>query len=101
MRIAAGNIRAGGGRRVEAIARQLGRWAPDVVALGEFRATAPSAGLACALAAHGLVHQRSTADAVALGANCLLVASPPAGPRDPTGRGSFQSGIDSHGRSVR
>lgn len=33
MRIVTWNIRAGGGRRVEAIARQLGRWAPDVVAL--------------------------------------------------------------------
>jgi len=57
MRIVAWNIRAGGGRRVDAIARQLHRWAPDVVALSEFRATAPSLALAARLAADGLPHQ--------------------------------------------
>jgi exonuclease III len=46
MRIVTWNIRAGGGRRAEAIARRLARRAPDVVAL----------------AARGLVHQLTTAD---------------------------------------
>jgi exonuclease III len=75
MRIVAWNIRAGGGRRVGRIARQLARWAPDVVALSEFRATPPSGALARALAAHGLVHQLTTADARAPGRNALLVAA--------------------------
>jgi exonuclease III len=75
MRIVAWNIRAGGGRRVEAIARQLGRWAPDVVALSEFRATAPSLALAAALAARGLPHQLTTADPRRAARNALLVAA--------------------------
>jgi exonuclease III len=69
------NIRAGGGARVDAIARQLSRWAPDVVALCEFRATPPSYALARALASRGLVHQSTTADPRTPGANCLLVAA--------------------------
>ncbi len=75
MRIVAWNIRAGGGRRAEAIARQLQRWAPDVVALSEFRATAPSCALAAALAAGGLNHQLTTADRRLPGTNALLVAA--------------------------
>ena len=43
MRIVSWNIRAGGGRRIARIADQIARWAPDVVALSEFRATPPSA----------------------------------------------------------
>jgi exonuclease III len=75
MRIVAWNIRAGGGRRTGRIARQLARWAPDVVALSEFRATPPSGVLARSLAAHGLVHQLTTADGRAPGRNALLVAA--------------------------
>jgi exonuclease III len=75
MRVVAWNIRAGGGRRVGRIARQLGRWAPDVVALSEYRATPPSARLATSLARHGLVHQLTTADSRAPGRNALLVAA--------------------------
>ena len=45
MRVVAWNIRAGGGARADAIARQLARWQADVVALSEFRATPPSARL--------------------------------------------------------
>jgi exodeoxyribonuclease-3 len=75
MRIVAWNIRAGGGRRVQAIRRQLERWEPDVVALSEFRATAPSRGLAAALAAGGLVHQLTTAAPRMPGTNALLVAA--------------------------
>jgi len=75
MRIAAWNIRAGGGRRAEAIARQLGRWTADVVVLSEFRATPPSAAVAAGLAAQGLRHQLTTAHRRAPDANGLLVAA--------------------------
>jgi exonuclease III len=75
MRIVGWNIRAGGGERVPAIARQLARWAPDVVALSEFRATPPSAALAAALDAQGLAHQLTTADPARPGLNALLLAS--------------------------
>lgn len=75
MRIVAWNIRAGGGTRVDAIARQLERWGPDVVALSEFRATAPSARLAGLVAATGLTHQLTTANPDTPGLNALLVAS--------------------------
>ena len=75
MRVVAWNIRAGGGVRAAAIARQLARWRPDVAALSEFRGTPPSSGLASALAGHGLRHQLSTASARTPGANALLLAS--------------------------
>jgi len=75
VRIVAWNIRAGGGTRVEAIARQIERWAPDVAALCEFRATPPSRELARRLAQRGLPHQRTTADPRSPGVNRLLVAS--------------------------
>jgi exonuclease III len=75
MRLIGWNIRAGGGIRASALAAQLGRWAPDVVALCEFRATPPSAALALALAAQGLAHQATTADPRRPGVNALLVAS--------------------------
>jgi exonuclease III len=75
MRLIGWNIRAGGGTRAPALAAQLGRWAPDVVALCEFRATPPSAALARALEAQGLGHQATTADPRRPGVNALLVAS--------------------------
>ena len=75
MRIVAWNIRAGGGRRGEALATQLRHWSPDVVALCEFRATPPSLVLARALANLGLTHQLTTADPAAPSVNRLLVAS--------------------------
>ena len=75
MRIVSWNIRAGGGRRVAGIAGQIARWAPDVVALSEFRATPPSAELARALAGYGLAHQLSSASAKLPRANSLLIAS--------------------------
>jgi exonuclease III len=75
MRIVAWNIRAGGGRRVGAIARQVERWAPDLVALSEFRATPPSRALAVGLADRGLLHQLTTADPRRPGRNALLVAA--------------------------
>jgi exonuclease III len=75
MRIVAWNIRAGGGARAAAIGRQLARWAPDVVALSEFRATPPSVHLTTALAAAGLVHQLTTADPRRPALNALLLAA--------------------------
>ena len=75
MRVVAWNIRAGGGERVAAIARQLARWSPDVVALSEFRATPPSLALATLLTAQGLAHQLTTADPRRHAMNALLVAA--------------------------
>src|SRR5262245_40922504 len=75
MRIVSWNIRAGGGLRTAAIADQLARWAPDVVALSEFRGTPPSSALARAVAERGLAHQLCTASAGSPRVNALLVAS--------------------------
>jgi exonuclease III len=75
MRIVSWNIRAGGGRRVAGIAAQIARWAPDVVALSEFRATPPSAALGAALTGQGLGHQLSTASTRLPHVNSLLIAS--------------------------
>jgi exonuclease III len=75
MRIVSWNIRAGGGTRVGSIARQLEGWAPDIVALCEFRATPPSRELASSLASLGLAHQCTTADPAQPGVNRLLVAA--------------------------
>ena len=93
MRIVAWNIRAGGGRRVDGIARQLARWAPDVVALCEFRATPPSATLAESLAAAGLSHQLTTSDPRRPGVNALLLAS-----RWPLRRIRLRAGPSERGR---
>jgi exonuclease III len=72
MRIVFWNICAGGGVRGTRIAERLARWAPDVVALCEFRATAPSLALSATLASRGLAHQCTTATGAA---NGLLLAS--------------------------
>lgn len=75
MRLVAWNIRAGGGRRVDGIARQLARWTPDVIALCEFRGTPPSAELATRLAEGGHPHQCHAIDRRRPGLNGVLVAS--------------------------
>jgi endonuclease/exonuclease/phosphatase family metal-dependent hydrolase len=75
MRVVFWNIRAGGGIRVARIAAQLERWAPDAVALCEFRATPPSLELARSLAALGLVHQCTTAEPSQPNANRLFIAT--------------------------
>ncbi len=74
-RLIAWNIRAGGGRRIDAIAENIARWKADVVALCEFRATPPSMRLAEALAEQGLPYQLTTADPRRAALNRLLVAS--------------------------
>ena len=75
MRIVFWNIRAGGGFRVARIAAQIGRWAPDAVALCEFRATPPSLELSRSLAALGLAYQCTTAEPARPTANRLLIAT--------------------------
>jgi endonuclease/exonuclease/phosphatase family metal-dependent hydrolase len=75
MRVVFWNIRAGGGIRVARIAAQLERWAPDAVALCEFRATPPSLELARSLAALGLVYQCTTAEPSQPNANRLFIAT--------------------------
>lgn len=75
LRVVSWNIRAGGGRRAEGIVDQLARWAPDAVALSEFRGTPPSRTIAGDLAALGLTYQRTTADAREPRVNALLVAA--------------------------
>lgn len=75
MRLVAWNIRAGGGVRADAIARQIIRWQPDVVNLSEFRATPPSLQIAEQLSKAGLCYQRTTADPCNPAVNSLLVAS--------------------------
>ena len=75
MRIVFWNIRAGGGVRIARIAAQIERWAPDAVALCEFRATPPSLELARMLATLGLPHQCTTAQSVNPAANRLFLAA--------------------------
>jgi exonuclease III len=75
MRLIAWNIRAGGGRRVEQIARQIERWQPDLITLSEFRATPPSQSLARQLADLGLTHQLSAVNPDKPATNGLLLAS--------------------------
>ncbi len=75
MRIVGWNIRAGGGRRIKQIASQLWDWRPDIIALSEFRGTAPSEWLAQTLADVGLRYQLTTARASLPACNALLVAS--------------------------
>ena len=75
MRIVSWNIRAGGGKRVAAIASQLAAWKPDVVALSEYRATPASLWLADTLKHQGLIHQQSTANPRTPSVNSLLIAA--------------------------
>ena len=75
MRIIGWNIRAGGGGRAAGIVAQLAAWAPDVVVLGEFRGTLPSAEVAAGLADLGLAHQRQKTNPELPAVNGLLIAS--------------------------
>ena len=60
MRILFWNIQHGGGSRAAKIAEQILDWNPDIVALAEFRGTAPSRSIAAALHEAGLQHQLSS-----------------------------------------
>ncbi|HEY7270778.1 MAG TPA: endonuclease/exonuclease/phosphatase family protein [Dehalococcoidia bacterium] len=75
MRLVAWNIRAGGGRRADAIAAQICDWDADIACLSEFRGTPPSSALAAALATSGLRHQQTTAGPDGPAQNGLLIAS--------------------------
>jgi len=75
VRIVTWNIRAGGGQRVDRIAKRLARWRPDLVVLCEFRGTPPSRQLAARLAARGLAHQKTSVAEDQPTQNALLIAS--------------------------
>jgi exodeoxyribonuclease III len=75
LRIVSWNIRAGGGRRIDLIAEQVGRWNADVVALSEFRGTPPSFLLKQRLQDQGLTHQLSTVEGCVPISNRVLLVS--------------------------
>lgn len=75
MRLVAWNIRAGGGRRIEDIFRQIHAWQPDVLVMSEFRATEPSKWLANALADSGYAHQREPKRTGSISQNGVFIAS--------------------------
>ena len=69
------NIRHGGGSRAGKIVEQIIEWNPDIVALAEFRGTAPSKSIASKLSAAGYEFQLSTVHADEPTWNSLLLAS--------------------------
>jgi exonuclease III len=75
MRLISWNIRAGGGGRVAGIVAQLQGWQPDIVALQEFRGTAPSRQLAHHLESLNLPYHLSTVVPEKPATNALLLAS--------------------------
>ncbi len=75
MRLVYWNIRAGGGKRAEAIGNQLITWQPDIIGLSEFRGTPASQALAARLAEEGWPHQLQTTDRRNPARNALLLAS--------------------------
>ena len=75
MRIVSWNIRAGGGRRADAIVERLAGWDASVVLLSEFRCTPPSLSIASALTELGFLHQHSLATPLHPARNSLLLAS--------------------------
>lgn len=75
MRILFWNIMHGGGKRAGAIVNQILDWQPDIVALAEFRGTAPSRSIAGNLRDAGFIHQLSTVCADEPKWNALFLAS--------------------------
>lgn len=69
------NIMHGGGKRADAIVRQLMAWQLDLIALGEFRATPASRYIADNLSTLGFNHQLTTATDQRHAQNGLLLAS--------------------------
>ena len=69
------NIKHGGGSRAGKITEQILAWRPDIVALAEYRGTAPSRSIAQDLRAAGYVHQLTTVDAAEPAWNALFLAS--------------------------
>ena len=74
-RLVAWNIRAGGGRRVAGIARQIAEWQPDLLALSEYRAGAAGDELVVRLDQLGFVHRRCASAEVGRAKNAVLIAS--------------------------
>ena len=74
-RIVFWNIRHGGGRRVGKIADQILDWNTDIVALAEFRGTAPSQTIARRLSIAGYEHQLTTVNPEETAWNALCLAS--------------------------
>ena len=75
MRILFWNIWAGGGKRAEAIVAQIMAWQPAIVALSEYRLTAPGQLIAKRLADYGFPYQLTTAKTASRARNALLLAS--------------------------
>lgn len=75
MRILFWNILHGGGSRAGSIFAQIQDWKPDIVALAEFRGTAPSRSIAQNLHDAGYEHQLTTTNAEEPAWNALLLAS--------------------------
>ncbi len=74
-RIVFWNIQHGGGSRAEGIAEQILEWNPDLVALAEFRGTAPSQSIAQRLADAGYEHQLSAVNEDEPSWNAVFLAS--------------------------
>jgi len=74
-RIVFWNIMHGGGSRAGKIAEQILEWNPDIVALAEFRGTAPSQSIARRLSNAGYVHQLTTINREEPAWNALFLAS--------------------------
>lgn len=75
VRIVFWNIWHGGGSRAGKIIEQIREWNPDIIALAEFRGTAPSKSIARALTHAGYKHQMSTVDSDEPKWNALYLAS--------------------------
>ncbi len=76
IRILFWNIMHGGGSRANKIVRQIHEWNPDIVALAEFRGTAPSKSIAQSLSNAGYEHQLKTVDPDEPKRNAICIASP-------------------------
>lgn len=74
-RIVFWNIQHGGGGRANGIAAQISEWNPDLVALAEFRGTAPSQSIAKRLYDSGLEHQLSAVNDDVPRWNAIFLAS--------------------------
>ena len=75
LRIVFWNIMHGGGRSAGAIAEQIIDWKPDIVALAEYRGTAPSQSIARRLGESGYIHQLATVNSSEPTRNALFLAS--------------------------
>lgn len=75
LRVVFWNIRHGGGSRASKIVEHIREWNPDIIALAEFRGTAPSRSIARALSDARYAHQMSTINGDEPTWNALFLAS--------------------------